>query len=119
MTLLRHSILRRLYYEKPVSDFPPQYTANITMALSTFENAGDNICENDKALVRMSMPQPSIRTFCYLPKTDGAWDFKYNRNIWFGILFSGLLLIYCFFGFWFSVIVILQGIQQNRWSYTK
>ena len=102
-------------YEKPVTNFPAHYTSNIAMALSTFENAGDNISESDKALVRMSMPQPSVRTFCYLPKTDGAWDFKYNRNIWFGILFSGLLLIYCFFGFWF---VYKRHFFSIRWKLT-
>ncbi len=57
-------------YYKPLSEFPEQYENDLLLALTTFENAGDNVFENDRAIVKMSMPQPGIRTFCFFPKTE-------------------------------------------------
>ena len=56
-------------FEKPVSPFPQKYENILNLALTTFENAGDSIFENEKAIVKMSMPQPSVRIFSYLQKT--------------------------------------------------
>ena len=88
-------------YEMPVSVFPERYKADLAMALITYDKGGDNLFENSRVLVKMSMPQPSIRTFCFLPKHDETWDYNYKRNILSGILFSILLGIYCLFGYWF------------------
>ena len=49
----------------------------------------------------MSMPEPSIITFCFLPKTDSIWNYESNRNIWFQILFSVLLLFYVLWGIFY------------------
>ena len=88
-------------YNVPVSEFPEAYKSILSFALTVFENAGDSIFENDKALIRMAMPQSSIRTFCYLQKNNVEWDYEYKRNLWFGIIVSALLAFYCFCGFWF------------------
>ena len=88
-------------HDKPVSDFPEKYESNLSFALNVFENAGDSVFENERALVRMAMPQSSVRTFCYLPKNKEVWNYEYKRNIWFGILVSVLLVLYCLGGFWF------------------
>ena len=45
------------------------------------------------------MPQPNIRTFCFMPKNNEIWNNKISRNIWFGIFTSLLLLVYDFIGF--------------------
>ena len=55
--------------------------------------------ENDRALVRMSMPQPNIRTFCFMPKNNEIWNHKDKKIVWFTILTSLLLFIYCLIGF--------------------
>lgn len=88
-------------YELPTTNFPKEYEADLSLALTTFENAGDSIFENDKSLVKMSMPQSNIRAFCYLRKEDDSWNIGYKRDFWFWILTSSLLSIYLFFGSWF------------------
>ena len=88
-------------YTDPVSVFPKKYYSELQMALTSFVNAGNSIFENDKALVKMSMPEPSIITFCFLPKTDSIWNYESNRNIWFQILFSVLLLFYVLWGIFY------------------
>ena len=88
-------------YDKPASNFPEKHESVLSLALNVFEDAGDSIFENEKALVRMAMPQSSVRTFCYLPKEKEVWNYEYRRNLWFGILVSVLLALYCFGGFWF------------------
>ena len=72
-----------------------KFKADLALALTTFENAGDSVFENERAIVKMSMPQPQIRTFCYLSKLNDDWDFTYKKNFIFGILTSTLLALYC------------------------
>ena len=86
-------------YERAKSSFPVKYESNLAISLSIFENGGNSIYENDRALILMSMPQPNIRTFCYLPKYNEIWNLKDRKNIWFGIFTSLLLFIYCLIGF--------------------
>ncbi len=88
-------------YIFPVTYFPVAYTGDLSLALTTFENAGDSIYENQRAIIRLAMPQPNVRTFCFLPKKDDTWDYEYKRNLWFGIICSVLLLVYCLLGYWF------------------
>ena len=102
-------------FDKPVSSFPEEYENILCRALTTFENAGDSIFENEKAIVKMSMPQPSIRIFSYLQKTDENWNFEYKRDLWFGILISILLAVYCLGGFWF---LYKKHFFSIRWKLT-
>ena len=88
-------------YNKPVTFFPEKYYPDLQMALSTFENAGDSIFENNNALVKMSMPESSIRTFCFLPKNDSTWNYEINRNIWFLVILSILIMLYVLWGIYF------------------
>lgn len=88
-------------YEIPASKFPSRYASDIAIALSTFENGGDNLFENNRAIVKMSMPQPNVRTFCFFPKKGDNWDIEYNRNTWFAILCCILLFVYCLLGYWY------------------
>ena len=93
-------------YNKPASTFPEKNENILSLALTTFENAGNSLFENEKAIVKMSMPQPSIRIFAYLPKTDELWNYEYKRDFWFGIFISILLALYCLavFGFYIESI---------------
>ena len=88
-------------YTEPVTFFPKKYYSDLHMALTTFLNAGNNIFENDRALVKMSMPQSSIIIFCFLEKTDSKWNFESNRNLCFCILMSLLLLFYALWGVYY------------------
>ena len=88
-------------YATPFSKFPSNHESDITLALATFENGGDSFFENDRAIVKMAMPQPDIITFCFLPKDKQIWDYETNRNFWFGISISVLLFLYCILGFKF------------------
>ena len=96
--------------------FPINYEADLKLALSIFENAGDSIFENSRCLVRLSMPEPSVRTFCFFLKTDGIWDYEYNRNIMFGIVFSFLLLFYSLGIFYF---LYKRHFFSIRWKLTS
>ncbi len=87
--------------EKAVTKFPECFESDLSIALSTFENAGDRFFENENSLIVMSMPQPEIRTFCYFSKSIEDWDIRYKRNFWFGIFISILLIFYCLFGFYY------------------
>ena len=102
-------------YDSPLSDFPSKYSADLAMALITFEKGGDNLYENSRSFVKMAMPQPSVRTFCFLPKKDEVWDYGYKRNIWFGIIFSLLLWVYCLIGYWF---LYKRHFFSIRWKLT-
>ena len=86
-------------YVKPVSKFPARFESNLILALASFENGGDNVFENDKSLVKMSMPQPNVRTFCFLPKTGERWEYRDKKNFSVGVFISLLLIIYSFLGF--------------------
>ena len=86
----------------PVCNFPQKFEADLSLALSSFENVGDSIFENDNAIVAMAIPQPEIRTFCYLSKLNDEWNINYKKNTCFFALISILLAIYCFIGFWFN-----------------
>ncbi len=88
-------------YTDPVSVFPKSYYSDLQIALTSFVNAGNSIYENDKALVKMSMPEPSIVTFCFLPKTDSKWNYEFNRNLYFFVLLSVLLLFYVLWGIFY------------------
>ena len=88
-------------YEKAVSNFPSIYESDLALALASFENGGDNVYENEKSIVKMFMPQPNVRTFCFMAKTDDIWNFKELRNIYLGIFILSLLLFYSLLGFWF------------------
>ena len=101
--------------DKPATFFPDKYEYPLSLALTTFENAGDSIFENDVAIVKMSMPQPSIRIFAYFQKTEKNWNFEYKRNFWFGIFISVLLSIYCFVVFWF---LYKKHFFSIRWKLT-
>ena len=102
-------------YYKPSSEFPDRYENDLLLALTTFENAGNNVFENDRAIVKMSMPQPGIRTFCFFPKKDEIWDIEYKRNILFCIIFSFLIAFYCFGGIWF---LYKRHFFSIRWKLT-
>ena len=102
-------------FEKPVSKFPKRYETDLTMALINFENAGDSVFENEHAIVRMSMPEPSVRTFCYLHKTDDSWNYEYKRDLWLGILVSILFALYAIGGFWF---LYKRHFFSIRWKLT-
>jgi hypothetical protein len=102
-------------FDKPVSSFPEKYENILSLALTTFENAGDSIFENEKAIVKMSMPQSAVRVFSYLHKTDENWNFEYKRDFWFGIFISILLAVYCFCGFWF---LYKRHFFSIRWKLT-
>ena len=102
-------------FDKPVTFFPEKHENILSLALSTFEIAGDSIFENELAIVKMSMPQPSIRVFAYLQKTNENWNFEYKRNLWFGIFVSILLAIYCLGGFWF---LYKKHFFSIRWKLT-
>ena len=101
--------------DKPATFFPDKYEYPLSLALTTFENAGDSIFENDVAIVKMSMPQPSIRIFAYFQKTEKNWNFEYKRNFWFGIFIYILLAIYCFVVFWF---LYKKHFFSIRWKLT-
>ena len=88
-------------YEKAVSNFPSIYESDLALALASFENGGDSVFENEKSLVKMFMPQPNVRTFCFMAKTDEVWNFKELRNLYLGIFSIVLLLFYSILGFWF------------------
>lgn len=88
-------------YIFPVTNFPVAYNGDLSLALSVFENSGDSNFENQRAIIRLAMPQPNVRTFCFLPKKDDIWDYEYKRDLWFWIISSALLLTYCLLGFWF------------------
>ena len=88
-------------YDKPVSKFPAKYEPELALALASFENGGDSIFENDKSIVKMFMPQPNVRTFCFMLKADEIWNYKTKRNLWLSIFSSLLMLVYSFLGFWF------------------
>ena len=88
-------------YEKPVSLFPAKYEPELAVALASYENGGDSIFENDRSIVKMFMPQPNVRTFCFMPKTDESWNYIDQRNLWLSIFTFVLLLIYSLLGFWF------------------
>ena len=88
-------------YDKPVSLFPEKYESELALALASFENGGDSVYENDKSIVKMFMPQPNVRTFCFLPKIDDCWNYREKRNLWLSIFVLLLMLIYSFLGFWF------------------
>ena len=88
-------------YDKAVSNFPAKYESDLALALASFENGGDSVFENDKTIVKMFMPQPNVRTFGFLTKTDEKWNYKDRRNLWFGGFCFVLMLIYSLFGFWF------------------
>jgi hypothetical protein len=88
-------------YEKPASDFPSEFESEITLALSIFENGGDSCFENNKALVKMAMPQPDVITYCYFHKKSDIWNYEDKRNIGVSFLSLVLLSFYVFVGFWF------------------
>lgn len=88
-------------YEKPLSVFPAKYESELALALASFENGGDSVFENEKSIVKMFMPQPNVRTFCFMPKADEIWNYKEFRNIYVGIFSFILLSIYSLLGFWF------------------
>ena len=88
-------------YTEPLSFFPKSYYSDLQMALISFLNGGSSIFENDRAIVKMAMPESSIIIFCYLPKTDSKWNYESNKNLCFIILLSFLLLFYAFWGFYF------------------
>ena len=96
-----HYLLTKIEKEKPVSNFPEIYKSELALALASFENGGDNIFENDKSLVKMFMPQPNVRTFCFMPKLDEVWNYKELRNICLGLFIFILALLYSLLGFWF------------------
>ena len=102
-------------YEKPVSNFPEIYKSELALALASFENGGDNIFENDKSLVKMFMPQPNVRTFCFMPKLDEVWNYKELRNICLGLFIFILALFYSILGFWF---LFKQHFFSIRWKLT-
>ena len=86
-------------YEIAKSSFPVKYISDLALSLSVFENGENSIYDSERAFVKMSMPQPNIRTFCFMPKNNEIWNNKISRNIWFGIFTSLLLLVYDFIGF--------------------
>ncbi|MBQ3644703.1 MAG: SpoIIE family protein phosphatase [Candidatus Riflebacteria bacterium] len=88
-------------YTEPLTPFPKNYYSDIQMALSSFLNSGNNIYENDRALVKMSMPESSIIIFSFLPKTDSKWNYVFNRNLCFYILLSLLLFVYALWGVYY------------------
>ena len=100
---------------KPISPFPKSYENDLSIALAKFENAGENYYENERAIVRMSMPQPDIRTFCFLHKTEDKWNINYKKHLWFGILYSTLLALYCLLGFWF---LLKRHFFSIKWKLT-
>ncbi|MBP5468439.1 MAG: hypothetical protein J6Z11_04260, partial [Candidatus Riflebacteria bacterium] len=87
--------------DKAATRFPERFEPDLTIALTTFDNAGDRFFENDNSLIVMSMPQPEIRTFCYFRKNIEDWDIQYKRNFWFGTFTSILLAFYCLFGYYY------------------
>ena len=88
-------------YANPVSLFPEKYFSDLQLALSCFENAGNSVFENDRSIVKMSMPEPSIITFCFYPKTGSLWNYKSNRNFCFFIILSLILLLYVLWGIYY------------------
>ena len=102
-------------FDKPVTSFPDKYENILSLALSTFEDAGDSIFENEKSIVKMSMPQPSIRVFAYMQKSDENWNIEYKTELWLGIFVSILLAIYCLGGFWF---LYKKHFFSIRWKLT-
>ncbi len=88
-------------YDKPVSNFPLSHEPELALALASYENGGDSIFENDKSIVKMFMPQPNVRTFCFMPKTDESWNYIDQRNLWISIFTFVLMLFYSLLGFWF------------------
>ena len=102
-------------YDEPISEFPVKYQSNLCLALATFENGGNDIFENSESIVRMSMPQPNIRAFCFLPKIDDIWNHDYQKKYWFGIFICVLLMIYSFIGFWY---LYKQNFFSIRWKLT-
>ena len=99
----------------PVTSLPEKYISDIKMALTVFENAGDSIFENNRALIIMSMPDPSVRTFCFYAKTDIRWDYEYRRNYYFCIIIFIILLIYLCFLFRF---LYKRNFFSIRWKLT-
>ena len=102
-------------FEKPIPNIPDAYYSDILLALSTFKSAGDNVFENENSIVLMAMPQPSIRTFCYLHKDGDIWNYKYKRDLWFYILTSILLAIYAALAVWF---LYKKHFFSIRWKLT-
>ncbi len=100
-------------YTEPVTPFPKNYYSDIQMALSSFLNSGNNIYENDRALVKMSMPESSIIIFSFLPKTDSKWNYVFSRNLCFYILLSLLLLVYALWGVYYFY---KQNFFSIRWK---
>ena len=101
--------------DKAVTRFPERFEADLTRALTTFDNAGDRFFENENSLIVMSMPQPEIRTFCYFRKNIEDWDIQYKRNIWFGTFTSILLAFYCLFGYYY---LFKHHFFSIRWKLT-
>ena len=101
--------------DKAVTRFPERFEADLTRALTTFDNAGDRFFENENSLIVMSMPQPEIRTFCYFRKNIEDWDIQYKRNLWFGIFTSILLAFYCLFGYYY---LFKHHFFSIRWKLT-
>ena len=102
-------------YAKPVSFISEEYYSDIALGLTTFENASDSIFENERILMKMVMPQPNVRIFAFIPKADDVWHYQYKTNIVFGILYSGLLLVYCLLAFWF---LVKKRFFYIRWKLT-
>ena len=88
-------------YTEPVSVFPKSYYSDLQMALISFLNGGNNVFENDRALVKMTMPESSIIIFCFLPKTDSKWNYESNKNLCFIVIISFLLMFYALWGFYY------------------
>ncbi len=86
-------------YDMAKSSFPVKYKSDLALSLSVFENGESAIYDSERALVRMSMPQPDIRTFCFMPKINEIWNIKTRRNILSGIFTSLLLFVYSLIGF--------------------
>ena len=88
-------------YIEPVSFFPKKYYSDLQMGLTLFLNSGNNIFENDRALIKMSMPESSIIIFCFLAKTESKWNYEANKHLCFFIFISFLLLFYALWGIYY------------------
>ena len=101
-------------YDNPLSGFPVKYSSSLSIALATFENAGNDVFENDESIVRVSMPQSNIRVFGFYPKDD-VWNLDYQKKYWFTLFIALLFFFYSFISFWY---LIKHNFFSIRWKLT-